>query len=293
VEEAVLVPAAKYHSYGNDFLVVSSDLVGDDLTAFARSICDPHFGVGADGCIFVQRSTSGRWRLRIFNRDGSEAGMSGNGVRCVCAYLHHQGIATEERLELETMSGRKTYQLVERRDLSWKYRSEMGKPGFSPEAIPFRSAQRADRVENYPTEAAGRQLRITALTVGNPQCVVFCDELPAREDFEAMGAALETHPAFPEKTNVSFVRVWDEHHLEVRIWERGVGPTFSSGTGSCGAAVAALAGGRAQSPVQVQTETGTQQVEWTPGREIVLTGWSSFIADLLYHWVSGDRFRTD
>jgi diaminopimelate epimerase len=294
VGEAALIPATKYQSYGNDFLILSSEDVRDDAQgAFALSICDPHFGVGADGCVFVRRSPADLFELRIFNRDGSEAGMSGNGVRCACAYLHHRGITNQGRVEFTTISGRKIYELVQRRGLGWKYRSEMGQPGFSSEVIPFHGAQPLGRVDDYPLEAAGRPLKISAVSVGNPQCVVFCDALPTREDFELLGAALETHPAFPEKTNVSFVQVRDQHHLEVRIWERGVGPTFSSGTGSCGAAVAAIAGGRARSPLQVETETGIQQVEWAEGRQVVLTGWSHFIADLQYHWVSRDGSPTD
>jgi diaminopimelate epimerase len=294
VGEEPLIPAAKYHSYGNDFFIVSSeDVPAGGRNAFAVSICDPHFGVGADGCIFLHRSASGLFELRIFNRDGGEAGMSGNGVRCACAHLHRRGLADSHRVTFLTASGSKIYELVERQGLSWKYRSEMGLPGFSSDVIPFRSDHPLDRVENYPLEAAGRRLDISALSIGNPQCVVFCDELPAGAEFELVGAALEAHPAFPERTNVSFVKVKDSHHLEIRIWERGVGPTFSSGTGSCGAAVAAIAGGRASSPLRVQTGTGIQQVEWSPGQEIILTGWTHFIADLQYHWVHRDESATD
>ena len=280
-----MISTLKYHSYGNDFLILPPGQVKEeDLSALSRSICHRHCGVGADGCIFLSIRSGERYSLRIFNRDGSEAAMSGNGARCACAFLHHQELAIQSKVELETPSGIKVYHLIEKGRCFWRYKSWMGQPFFAPATIPFEAPFTLDKVEEHPLEVAGKTVAITALSVGNPQCVVFVDRLPAGMEFEQMGAAFENHPSFPKRTNVSFVRVVDLHHLEIRIWERGVGPTDSSGTGSCGAAVAAIMTQRAQSPVKVSTETGTQQVQWTAGEEIVLTGQVEFIAEVKYNW---------
>lgn len=276
-----LIRGAKYHGHGNDFVIIQMDQVSEaSFSSFARKICDNHFGIGADGCIFVGHSTP--FSLRIFNRDGSEAEMSGNGARCVSAYLHHQGLAGE-KIDLETRSGRKSFRLLEAGPPRWTFTSDMGRPGFAARVIPF-SPEELDAVREYPLKVAGETLKVTAVNVGNPQCVVFLDELPDEVRFQKLGSALEKHPAFPRRTNVSFVRVIESHHIKVRIWERGVGPTHSSGTGCTGAAVAAISTGRAESPVTVETATGAQLVEWEPDSVISLTGDAEFIADFRFVW---------
>lgn len=276
-----LIEGAKYHGYGNDFVIIPMDqVVEEQFSSFALKICDSHFGIGADGCIFLKRSRP--FRLRIFNRDGSEAGMSGNGARCASSYLHHQGL-TEDRIELETQSGRKSFQLLEAGPPRWTFTSDMGMPRFTAKAIPFLPGD-LDTIRDYPLEAAGEPLKVTAVNVGNPQCVVFLDELPGENRFQSLGSALEQHPAFPERTNISFVQVVHRHLLTVRIWERGVGPTHSSGTGCTGAAVAAIWTDRTDSPVTVETSTGAQVVEWQTGESISLTGDAEFIANFRFAW---------
>lgn len=279
-----MISASKYHSDGNDFLILNPDQVGKaDYRRLSRSICDPHRGVGADGSVFVGGSSEGRFSLRIFNRDGSEAGMSGNGARCACAFLHHHDLAAEPRIELETLSGIKVYQLLQREEFCWQYKSSMGRPLFSPSAVPFEAPEAIEEVEDYSLSVGEYRVRITALSVGNPQCVVFVDRLPEDSSFKKMGRELESHPFFPERTNVSFVKVENPHQIRIMIWERGVGPTHSSGTGACGAAVAAIRTREARSPVKVHTGTGVQQVEWT-GQEMILTGRTEFVSEVQFHW---------
>ncbi len=159
----------------------------------------------------------------------------------------------------------------------------MGAPSFDPAAIPFQAPSKLEQVQEYSLEVQGQTVSINALSVGNPQCVVFVEEFPEAAEFERMGGGLECHPCFPERTNVSFVRVEELHRLQIKIWERGVGPSHSSGTGSCGAAVAAIRAERAQSPVQVHTQKGSQLVEWNPGEEILLTGEVEFIGEMKFH----------
>ncbi len=283
-----MILAEKYHSCGNDFLIVAAgEVQPEHYSNLAQAICDRNFGVGADGCVVVRESSSAQFHLKIFNRDGTEAAMSGNGFRCGCAFLHRHGRVSQPEVTVQTGSGVKKYTLLEKAEGFWKYRSRMGEPAFEPAAIPFKASSELEQVVDYSLEVPGGTVSITALWVGNPQCVVFVEEFPTGVEFERMGSGLECHLSFPERTNVSFVQVKDSHHLTIKLWERGVGETHSSGTGSCGAAVAAIRSGQAQSPVDVQSPKGSQQVEWNPGNEILLTGEAEFIAEVKFHWKQG------
>ena len=280
-----MIIASKYHSYGNDYLVLQeSALTRERAAELTRAMCRPHFGIGADGCVFIEAREVDCFGIRIFNKDGSEASMSGNGSRCASAFVHHREWSKENRLRLETRSGVKVHNLLDRKDLSWNYRSSLGKPSFVPKEIPIRLEQDLSLVVGYSLIVGGNPIKITALSVGNPQCVVFVSTLPQESEFQRLGSALEMHPFFPDRTNVSFVQVVEPRLLNVRIWERGVGPTHSSGTGCTGAAVAAIYTGSACSPVLVRTETGQQEVEWQPGEEVLLTGQVEFIAHVYYNW---------
>ncbi len=275
-----MIKASKYHGYGNDFVIVPAGQVEESrYREVAKAVCDRHFGIGADGCVFLQEGEGARFPIRIFNRDGSEAGMSGNGTRCAAAYVHHHELSSRDEIVFLTASGAKSYRLIGSSFPAWRYESQMGVPGFSPSKIPFIVSEDLEAIRNHEVAVGSHAVRINALWVGNPQCAVFVDELPGDDLFDDLGRGLSLHPSFPQGTNVSFVLPTGPQSLEIRIWERGVGPTHSSGTGSCGAAVAALVEGRVQSPVEVQTTTGTQIVEWQPGGEIVLTGVACFVAD--------------
>ncbi len=280
-----LIFASKYEAYGNDYLVLGSDQVCEtSWPGLTRDICTAHFGVGADGCVFLTIASEGPAGFRILNPDGSEAGMSGNGSRCAAAFLHHKKIVTSPAVELSTRMGPRTLVRVESGDGVWQYRASMGEPAFAASGIPFLANSAETLVRKMPLELGGRTVTIDALSVGNPQCVLIRETLPGDAEYQELGPALSTHPRFPEGTNVSFVRVLDRRKIQIRIWERGVGPTHSSGTGCCGAAVAALRAGLVDSPVEVMTGTGAQTVEWTPGAEIHLSGDVRFVADVHYHW---------
>jgi len=280
-----LIFASKYQAYGNDYLVLGSDQVPEkSWPRLTRDICTPHFGVGADGCVYLKIDPEGPVGFRIFNPDGSEAGMSGNGSRCAAAFLHHKRVVPAPSVELSTRMGPRTLVQVDSGDGAWRYRASMGEPSFSASGIPFLADSAGNLVRSLPLEVAGRTVAIDALSVGNPQCVLIRDVLPGDVEYRELGPALSAHPRFPEGTNVSFVRVLDRGTIEIRIWERGVGPTHSSGTGCCGAAVAALRAGLVDSPVEVMTGTGMQTVEWRPGTEIYLSGEVRFVADVHYFW---------
>jgi len=275
------VQFCKFHGYGNDYIVIEADhLEGiSDLGEFTRRICNRHYGAGADGIAVIgpAENDEADFRVRIFNPDGSEAGLSGNGTRCAAAFLHFQGGWTENVLRLITRSGVKRYFLRQRLGLgSFSFESELGQPRFDSASIPMLTPLAKEHVINYPLEVAGSILPVTAVQVGNPNCCIFVvnfDQL----DWRHLGPLIENHKQFPERTNVIFVRVIDRATVELRIWERGVGHTTASGTCSCAAVVAAIINGRVDRRATAKMEGGQVEIQWRDDDEIVLTGSAAFI----------------
>jgi len=246
------IPFTKAHGAGNDFLLSWSDKIPTgDLASFARAICNRHTGIGADGWILVRNTT-----IRLFNADGSEAEISGNGTRCAAALLLDSGQANGD-VTITTGAGPKHLHLIGRRGRRFLFNMDMGQPVFHRHQVHFLLPLRQGPQE------------VTILDVGNPQCVVFVDHFP--EDWTALGAEIEGHPHFPKRTNVSFVRAVDNHTVEARFYERGAGVTLSSGTGSTGAAVAAILRKVATSPVRVFA-SGGEALELRWDDSVYLTG---------------------
>ena len=253
----VVIPFTKTQAVGNDFVIVEWSRVSElglnesDLPRLARQICDRHFGVGADGLEVLEASGSfpleADTAIRIFNSDGSEAEISGNGTRCVAALLAVEG-RYRETVRVATQAGIKDVRLIERQGSSFLLDMSMGRPEYRREEVNCR----------LQTEL-GEQ-RATMVNVGNPQCVLMVDEFPAH--WQQLGRVIETHERFPGGTNVSFAKRLDKHTLDVRFWERGAGETMSSGTGATGAAVAAILLGKAKSPVEVLTPAGPLHLIW-------------------------------
>jgi diaminopimelate epimerase len=270
----------KFHGFGNDYIVIeASELsavpaIGD----FARRICDRHYGAGGDGIAVVAPAPdrSADFNVRIFNPDGSEASLSGNGTRCAAAYLYYKNLWSAEHLRLSTRAGVKQYIIRERSNVGrYVFDSELGQPKFSPAAIPMIVDDlAAKKVIDYPLVVEGETFPVTALQMGNPNCCIFVknfDEL----DWRRIGRAVENHEQFPERTNVVFVRVQDRTTIELRIWERGVGETMASGSCSCAAAVAAMAKGETERKIQVLMPGGIADIQWrgeTDDGQVVITG---------------------
>ena len=272
----------KFHGFGNDYLVFEAEQVAgvSSLNEFAREVCDRHYGAGADGITVVSRSEDdgADFTVRIFNADGSEAGLSGNGTRCTVAYLYYRGLWLKDELRLRTRTGVKRYRLRESlNEGHYWFEAELGQPGFASASIPMLTDEPRERVINYPVNVDDKTLRVTALSVGNPNCIIFVDDFDEL-DWRSTGRALERHEQFPERTNVVFVRVVDRSNVEVRLWERGVGETLSSGTCSCAAAVASSINNRTERHVNVHTQGGLIKVLWREDDEIVMTG----RADVVY-----------
>lgn len=250
----------KAHAYGNDFLYLEDRDVRDrDVVALARLLCDRHRGAGADGLILYTPTAEGA-QMRLFNADGSPSELSGNGLRGLAAVvIRARGtpgqVVPGAEVTIDTDAGPRRLTLVERADPRFVFRAWMGEP---------RDLHWAD------LEVGGTHVRACVLSVGNPQCVVL-GPLPDDEAFARLGRGLERHPAFPQGTNVEFAEVDTPERVRIRIWERGVGPTESSGTGTCAAAVAAVTGAGASRRLTVVAPGGAQEVEWT-GEGIFLTG---------------------
>ena len=258
----------KAHAYGNDFLLTAAEALpkGLDGPAFARAVCDRHRGIGADGLITLEGAPDGA-RMSLLNADGSYSEVSGNGVRCVAAWLWAQHPDHEHpTLTVHTDAGAKTLRWLSTHGRQITFVAEMGPP---------------TAMRQVDLAILGSTIRVVVLRVGNPQCVVLG---PATEErLHTIAAALAVDPFFPAGTNVELAEVVSPDEVRILIWERGVGPTESSGTGACAAAVAAAAFGGANRPVDVVSPGGRQRVEWTTDG-IQLTGWAEVVGEIDW-WV--------
>jgi diaminopimelate epimerase len=264
----------KAQGMGNDFLIVKSDDVSalSSSSELAREMCDRNYGAGADGLIFVGRASEddADFASRIFNADGSEAGVSGNGTRCVAAFLYHAGLWDEPEIRIATAAGVKHGRLISREDARFEFEFDMGRPDLSSRAVPMAIAPPLERVVRYPLRVRQEIFEITCMSMGNPQCVTVVSDLNS-VNLEQIGPLIETHPIFPDRANVEFARVISRDEIEIRIWERGAGHTLSSGTGSCASAVAAALNDLTDRSVRVRTEGGTLRVDWRDDDRIMLT----------------------
>ncbi len=256
----------KAHGAKNDFLLTwVNDAPRDRLDDAARAICDRHTGVGADGWILIEPASDGADHdasIRLFNADGSEAEISGNGTRCAAAFLLDAGVVNGPDIRILTGAGIKPLRLLRRCGLWFLLEMNMGRPELP----------QGDVRSTLALASGDREASI--LWVGNPQCAVFVESFDF--DWRALGAEIERHAAFPNRTNVSFVKVLDRNTLEARFFERGAGETMSSGTGSTGAAAAAILRGVADSPVRVVTPAGPLELRWET--DIFLTAPAEIVA---------------
>ena len=290
-------PFIKFHGFGNDYIVIEAKdlaLAGISTTAelgeFARRICKPHYGASADGIAVVSPAEvpGADFHVRIFNPDSSEASLSGNGTRCAAAYLYYKQLWTGSELRLSTRAGIKLYVIREQTAAGhFVFDSELGQPKFDSEAIPMTTREPLRKVMDYELEVNGAVFPVTALQMGNPNCIIFVSDFAAL-DWRQIGKAIENHKQFPERTNVVFVRVVDRNTIELRIWERGVGETEASGTCSCAAAVAAMIKGETERTVDVLMPGGRAKISWRGHEddgEVVITG----TADVVYQgdWLAG------
>ena len=269
------IPFWKMHGTGNDF-VLTDALPADDpaLPALARSVCDRHFGVGADGLILVLPSTNADLRMRIFNADGSEAEMCGNGIRCFTKFALERGLASPpgDVLRVETAAGVLTAQAQrDAADAVHAVRVAMGAPRLAPRDVGA-LVEAATPVLDMPLRAGGHALALTLVSMGNPHAVHLTPAALDGFPLATVGPLVEHDPLFANRTNFELVRVHDRARLELRVWERGVGETLACGTGACAAVVAARLHGLVDDAVDVQLPGGTLRIEWDGAGEVYLNG---------------------
>jgi diaminopimelate epimerase len=274
----------KYQALGNDMVVLDPARFDFALTpATVRLICDRHFGLGADGICYGPLSGEGHPRqMRFFNPDGSEAGKSGNGLRIFARYLWEQGYAPDSVFDIWIGGGAVRAEVKD--ETGHLFAIEMGRLSFHSTDIPVSGSAR--EVVNEAMTLAGSDYQITAVTIGNPHCVIFTGQV-SEAATRAAGPGIERDAHFPQRTNVQFAQVVDRHTLQIEIWERGAGYTLASGTSSCAAAGAAIKTGQCDSPVQVRMRGGVAQVAVDAGWQVTLTGeveavgYGSFAPDLV------------
>jgi diaminopimelate epimerase len=259
------LPVAKAHAYGNDFLFAPLDAgqtAAGPISALATAICDRHRGIGGDGLILYQLRDRGA-TMTLFNADGSASELSGNGLRCLAALVARaQSLSAGAVVSVDTGAGRKTLELLSRDGERYTFRAALGPP---------------TDVRQEQIAVEGETVTASVLGMGNPQCVVL-GPLPDRERFNRLGPRLSTHAMFPAGTNVEFAHVESRDRVQILIWERGVGPTTSSGTGSSAAAVAAAAHGGAARELDIVAPGGVQHVEWRDDG-VYLTGWADVVME--------------
>jgi diaminopimelate epimerase len=258
------LPFTKLHGDENDFIITWADQAPEaNWSEISRRICARTTGVGADGWMLAWRDSAGL-RTRLFNSDGSEAEISGNGTRCAAAFALLKGAASEPVVVITTAAGPKKLRVLSNRGHRFLFEMDMGLP-------------KADEL-HATLHLAGRDWDATTLNVGNPQCAIFVEALP--DDWRVVAAEAEAHPRFPKRSNVSLVRVLDAHTIEAVFYERGAGETRSSGTGSTGAACAAILRGQVKTPVEIRTPAGNLKLRWD--ESVFLTGPAELIGEGTY-----------
>lgn len=260
----------KMHGLGNDFVVVDgfSERVAD-AERLTVEICDRRTGVGADGLIVIMPSDKAEFRMDYINSDGSLAEMCGNGIRCLSKYVYEHGLTDKTEFVVETLGGLNRQVLSVDNGLVVAVSVDMGAPRFLRSEIPMLGED--TRVVNEPLDVDGKQYKITALSTSNPHAVIFVDDVE-KAPVTDLGPKVESHPVFPNRTNVEFVQVIDRDNIRMRIWERGCGETLASGSGSSASAVASIINGFTGRDVNVHVRLGVLKIAWPEDGNITMTG---------------------
>ncbi len=271
----------KMQGAGNDYVYVdarSGQEVLDNPNELSIRVSDRHFGIGSDGLVLIMDSEVADYRMRMFNADGSEAGMCGNAARCVGRYLYDLGITDKENISLETKSGIKYLTIILDGGKVTGVSVDMDTPKLTPESIPMKG----DSTENVKITTSQGEFIATCVSMGNPHAVIYVDDV-ANFPVEAVGREIETHEIFPESTNVEFVEVVNESEIKMRVWERGSGETLACGTGACATLVASSINGKSGRKATIKLLGGDVEVEWLEEtNRVILTGGAQFVFEGIY-----------
>jgi diaminopimelate epimerase len=259
----------KYQGLGNDFILVDNRTSSEPIVTpeQAEKLCDRHFGIGGDGVIFALPGQNGTdYTMRIYNSDGSEPEMCGNGIRCMARFIADlEGSSAKESYTIHTLAGLITPKL----NADGQVTVDMGKPRLTAAEIP--TSLGAERVVNVPIEVAGQTWQVTCVSMGNPHCMTFVDDVKAI-DLEKIGPLFEHHSVFPQRTNTEFIEVVRPDYLKMRVWERGAGITLACGTGACASLVAAVLNGKSDRKATIELPGGPLLIEWAADDRIFMTG---------------------
>lgn len=268
----------KMHGIGNDFIIMDfySTVLPEEKNwgEVAKKLCTPHFGVGADGLILILPSEKYDLRMRIFNSDGSEAQMCGNGIRCFARYVYEKDIIREKKFTVETLAGEIIPELIfdeQKTGIVKGVKVDMGRPHLMKKDIPMIGNPDRQVINETLSLENGQYFKVTCVSMGNPHCIIFTedvDNFPVTE----VGPIIERHHLFPERTNVEFVQTLSGQEIKLRVWERGVGETMACGTGASAAVVAGVLNKRLKNKATVYLKGGTLDIEWAENEHVYMTG---------------------
>lgn len=269
--KSIMIKFTKMQGAGNDYIYINvMEQKIDNLNELSKKMSDRHFGIGSDGIILIDKSDVADFKMRIFNSDGSEAEMCGNGIRCVGKYVYDKGLTKKDILKIETNAGIKELKLNIENGKVKTAEVDMGEPILEADKIPVISSE--NPVKDLEIEAEGRRFKFTCISMGNPHAITFVDDVD-NFDIEKYGKLIEVNKLFPHRTNVEFAEIVDKSNIKMRVWERGAGETLACGTGSCATAVAANINGLTNRKVNIKLLGGTLNINWNEkNNHVYMTG---------------------
>ena len=266
-----MIKFTKMHGLGNDYVYI--DAINQKIeneSSLAKFVSNRHFGIGSDGLILICKSEIADFKMRMFNSDGSEAEMCGNGIRCVGKFVYDKGLTNKETVTIETLAGRKTLQLNVENGKVKTVKVDMGEPILEAEKIPVISTE--EPVKNLELEAENKKFKFTCVSMGNPHAITIVENTK-EFDVEKYGKVLEVDKAFPKKANIEFAQIVNRQNINMRVWERGAGETLACGTGACATAVACNLNGLTDRKVNIELLGGTLNIEWNEiDNHVYMTG---------------------
>ena len=274
----------KMHGLGNDYVYMDAiNQKIENRSELAKFVSNRHFGIGSDGLILICPSEKADFRMQMFNQDGSEAEMCGNGIRCVGKFVYDKGLTNKETITVETLAGIKTLVMTAKNGKIETARVDMGEPILEPEKIPVISKE--NPVKNLKLNEEDKEFNFTCVSMGNPHAVTFIKEDVNKFDICKYGAKLEVNEAFPKKANIEFINVIDNKTLKMRVWERGAGETLACGTGACASTVAAILNGYTSREVTVHLLGGNLKIKWDGNdNHVYMTGPATTVFEGKIEW---------
>ena len=266
-----MIKFTKMHGLGNDYVYIDSiNQTIENESSLAKFVSNRHFGIGSDGLILICKSDIADFQMRMFNSDGSEAEMCGNGIRCVGKFVYDKGLTDKTTVKIETLAGIKTLVLNTKDGKVETARVDMGEPILEAEKIPVISTEKP--VKNLELEAENKKFKFTCVSMGNPHAITIVENTK-KFDVEKYGKVLEIDKAFPKKANIEFAQIIDRQNINMRVWERGAGETLACGTGACATAVACNLNGLTDRKVNIELLGGTLNIEWNEtDNHVYMTG---------------------